>query len=356
MIVGSIAVIRHLQLTIEDINARIFRPTQKLELFISQKLPAPPSGWQLNQSPVGLTSWISPTGGIVDFLTARDIFPGDLYSVGKDPESVTMGCPVADVQTLFLIKLNSDKERDLLDLLLLACKLGIPKDLDNLLWTLQQRKSLEFVRRWVKDEHNIDQTNCEFYNSSGESFDKIPFETLLPNLLLKYGASGEILEIGSGAGALAVWLTGRGCSVTCVEPAKDLAARAQSKGLLVHCLTIQKFESEHPYDAVVAISSLIHVPKTELPSQIEKIAHFLKPKGLFFVSFIEGETEEFEDPTKIGKLRFFAKWTESELDSLLLPYFDVLEQYKIDIKKMGCTFLLRVYRLKFLDAIHYSNV
>lgn len=46
----------------------------------------------------------------------------------------------------------------------------------------------------------ITSINNEFYNESGDSFDKIPFDSILPDLLLKYGVGQEVLEIGSGAG------------------------------------------------------------------------------------------------------------------------------------------------------------
>jgi 8-oxo-dGTP diphosphatase len=121
---------------------------------------------------------------------------------------------------------------------------------------------------------------------------------------------------------------------------------AAQRGLPVHPLTIQEFQTDLQYDSVVAISSLIHVPKGEVPAQIEKIAKLLKPQGLFFVSLIEGEDEGLEDPTGVGKARFSSKWKESEVDRLLSPYFDILENHKIQNKKMDRTFLLRVYSLK----------
>ena len=74
--------------------------------------------------------------------------------------------------------------------------------------------------------------------------------------------------------------------------------------------------------------------KKELPAQIQKIVHLLKPQGMFFVSFIEGEDEGLEDPTRVGKLRYIAKWNESDLDHLLSPYFDLLENYKIYNKEL----------------------
>lgn len=193
---------------------------------------------------------------------------------------------------------------------------------------------------------DIDKINSDFYNQSGTSFNAIPFDPVLPQLLQKYNLGHQVLEIGSGPGALAVWLKEMGCQVTCLEPAKKLAEMAIKKGLEVHELTVQKFESKLQYDSILAISSLIHVPKQELPAQIQKIANLLKPHGMFFVSFIEGEDEGLEDPTMSGKLRYFAKWNESDLDHLLLPYFNLLESHKIYNKKMHRTFLLRACALK----------
>jgi 2-polyprenyl-3-methyl-5-hydroxy-6-metoxy-1,4-benzoquinol methylase len=193
---------------------------------------------------------------------------------------------------------------------------------------------------------DIDKINSDFYNQSGTSFNTIPFDPILTQLLQKYNLGHQLLEIGSGPGSLALWLKGLGYLITCLEPAKKLAEMAIKKGLEVHELTIQEFESDFQYDSILAISSLIHVPKKELPAQIQKIANLLKTEGMFFVSFIEGEDEGLEDPTMSGKLRYFAKWNESDLDRLLLPYFNLLESHRIYNKKMNRTFLLRVYALR----------
>lgn len=198
----------------------------------------------------------------------------------------------------------------------------------------------------VDNKDMILDINNGFYNASGDSFDKIPFDSILPNLLMKYVVGHEILDIGSGPGALAYWLVNHGYQVSCIEPAEGLAKQAIEKGLKVYVTTIQDFKTDHKYDNVVAISSLIHIPKADLPLQVQKISQLLKPQGLFFVSFIEGEGEGFEDPTKAGKLRFFSKWNEEELDKIFSTNFSLLEDHKVYNKKMDRTFLLRVYLSK----------
>ncbi|MCE5315908.1 MAG: hypothetical protein LLG04_00915 [Parachlamydia sp.] len=147
VIAGTIALVKHLNLTSEDIHARDFRPTHKLEVLISKTLPNPPKQWQLNKESEG--SWISPKGGVVEFLMEEDALKAP-NKVGRDPESVKMGCPVTDVQTIFKMKLNSDWEKDLAELMTLTRKVGIPNDIDNKLWNSIQRKNLNILKFWAK--------------------------------------------------------------------------------------------------------------------------------------------------------------------------------------------------------------
>src|SRR3954462_14926840 len=62
VIVGSVRVFHHLRATTRD-----YRPTVDLDLFIDKPLPAPPEGWRKDPE-AGIDSWISPSGGYVDFL------------------------------------------------------------------------------------------------------------------------------------------------------------------------------------------------------------------------------------------------------------------------------------------------
>ena len=56
-----------------------------------------------------------------------------------------MGCPVADISTLFNMKLTSDREIDLYHLMCLVRRVGIPKSIDNYALNEQGAKNLEFL-------------------------------------------------------------------------------------------------------------------------------------------------------------------------------------------------------------------
>lgn len=197
----------------------------------------------------------------------------------------------------------------------------------------------------------IDLTNNEFYNTFADSFDKIPFEDVLIPLILKYlpATRCDILEIGSGAGALALWMSKLGHNVTCIEPAEEPAKKATEKGLNVCQMRFQDFPVSQEFDSIIAISSLIHIPRSEMPSQIQKMSQLLKADGIAFVSFIEGDCEGYEDPTGKGKNRFFSKFTLDELNTLLSPFFSVIDIHKIGGKRINQPFHLMVLKsVKFL--------
>ena len=189
---------------------------------------------------------------------------------------------------------------------------------------------------------NQDLMNNAFYNAYANDFDKIPFADALIPLVSKYLPKSpcDILEIGSGAGALALWLSKLGHQVICIEPAEKPAEKARKKGLNVALMRFQDFPVSQTFDAIMAISSLIHISRAEMPSQIQKMSQLLKHDGIAFVSFIKGDSEGEEDPTDKGKKRFFSKFTQDELNILLSPHFSLIETYKIEVKKMHQAFFL----------------
>lgn len=142
---GTLAVVKHLKLSSEEIKAHDFRPIHKIDLFFSNELPPPPKGWQVDKKSTALISWISPLNGCVEFLKMNNT-----NELGKDLESIEAGCPVIDIKTLFKMKLDSNRQRDLFDLLSLALVVGIPVDLEEELLNETQRRNLEAIKLWIK--------------------------------------------------------------------------------------------------------------------------------------------------------------------------------------------------------------
>lgn len=193
---------------------------------------------------------------------------------------------------------------------------------------------------------SIDLLNNEFYNANADTFDKIPFEDILIPLIINYLPKTycNILEIGSGTGALAFWMANQGKNITCIEPAEKPAKKARAKGLNVIQTRFQDFSVNRKFDGIIAISSLIHISRAEMPSQIKKMSQLLMHAGIAIVSFMEGDCEAYEDPTEKGRNRFFSKFTQEELSDLLSPYFITIENHKIHGKRINQSFFMMVLK------------
>lgn len=148
-IIGSVAVARYLELTSQDIHNQIFRPTHTLDMLVTAKLPQPPEKWRLMKENK-IVVWISPGGGWVEFFKVKDIFPKNFSKIGKDTESEIATCPVADILTLFKMKLNTNYENDALELITLIRKFGYPKNIEQHLWSETQFKNLKLIKMWTK--------------------------------------------------------------------------------------------------------------------------------------------------------------------------------------------------------------
>lgn len=132
-IIGSVAIVRHLELTADD-----FRPTNSLEILISTHIPPPLKGWKLDEEG---QAWFTSKNHCIRFL-----YPNKKMKISKDPESSEAGCPVADVLTLSQINLNSGRVKDLLEIVTLWRKVGIPENLEQHLWNAKQLKHFELIK------------------------------------------------------------------------------------------------------------------------------------------------------------------------------------------------------------------
>ena len=142
-IIGSVAIVKHLELTRDDYINRVFRPTNCLEILISTPIPPPPKGWKWDEE---MEAWFTSKNHYVKFFAKNSFFPNKEMKIGKDSESLETGCWVADVLTLSQFNLNSGRVKDLLEIVTLWRKVGIPENLEQKLWNAKQLKQLELIK------------------------------------------------------------------------------------------------------------------------------------------------------------------------------------------------------------------
>jgi len=189
--------------------------------------------------------------------------------------------------------------------------------------------SLLFSMKLTTPEINAINKHC--YDHKADRWLRSPFENILPDWVDQYHPSHlgmDVLDIGSGNGVIAAWLKEKGLKVLCLDPSDEMVRRCRAKGLKTLQTTIQEFKTDQTFASIFAILSLIHVPKSEFPSQIEKIASYLPKDGLFFLALIEGNAEEIREKES-GYPRFFSTFEKKEVLSLVEKDFELVNFEKV---------------------------
>lgn len=123
---------------------------------------------------------------------------------------------------------------------------------------------------------------------------------------------GHILDAGCGSGRDSLYFLGRGYRITAMDASPALCERAtQLIGKKVLCCTFKDFLTDEKYDGIWACSSLLHLELQPLKETIIKFLGFLKPGGVFYMSFKYGQQESIQGE------RYFTNMTGEKFRSLL---------------------------------------
>jgi len=179
---------------------------------------------------------------------------------------------------------------------------------------------------WMSSEE-INEINKRCYDNQADRWQRFPFVEFLPEWVLTYHnpeIGNRALDIGSGVGNFAAWLSEEGFDVLCLDPSDEMVRRCSQRNLNILQTTIQEYDRKEPFSLICDICSLIHVPKRDIPAQIEKIAALLPKDGIFILTAIEGTTEGLVE-TDSDYPRFFSTFTEEEVLALTAKYFSLLD-------------------------------
>ena len=123
--------------------------------------------------------------------------------------------------------------------------------------------------------------------------------------------SGHVLEIGSGPGWDADALEDAGLRVRRTDAAQAFVDFQRARSKEADRLDAIADDFGGPYDAVVAIAVLQHVPPADLPGVLAKIAAALRPGGRFLVTVPLGHGADWEIGDS-GHRYLRALWPEDE--------------------------------------------
>jgi ubiquinone/menaquinone biosynthesis C-methylase UbiE len=148
------------------------------------------------------------------------------------------------------------------------------------------------------------------------------FQIFIQNL-----KGNKILDLGCGAGDHALYFKQQDLEVTAIDLSDEMLELTKEKGINAIKMDIEDLKfNPNTFDGIWAASSLLHVPKKELPKVIETLKIILKEKGVLFIGVFEGEGEDNREG-KFGR-RFFSYWKEDELISMLEKDFDLISFHR----------------------------
>jgi SAM-dependent methyltransferase len=141
---------------------------------------------------------------------------------------------------------------------------------------------------------SFDDDTIRFYRKNAAAYAKRPkgSSVRLQKFLALLAPDAKILELGCGSGQHSEAMIAAGFDVRPTDGSPEMADEASRRlGRAVETLRFDQLEDIERYDAVWASACLLHVPKAELQGVLARIWRALKPRGLFYASFKEGEAD-----------------------------------------------------------------
>ena len=126
----------------------------------------------------------------------------------------------------------------------------------------------------------------------------------------------ELLEIGSGPGWDADALEAGGLRVRRTDLTQAFIDLQRARGKRVDRLDVVEDDLGGPYDGIVALAVLQHVPRQQLPGVLARMAEALAPAGALLVCVRTGAGERWEIGES-GNPYYCALWGEGEFVDLL---------------------------------------
>ncbi|MGH7254559.1 MAG: class I SAM-dependent methyltransferase [Nitrospirales bacterium] len=138
----------------------------------------------------------------------------------------------------------------------------------------------------------------------------------LRSLLATLPPDARVLDLGSGPGQDARFLRRQGYTVVGVDLTWAMLrhARRRSRRLFLVQADLRNlpFRSDHPFEAVWAAASLIHLPKRALPAVLRAFRRIVGPAGTLGATLLHGRGAGYLRAGWIPD-RYCSRWHKAEL-------------------------------------------
>jgi len=137
----------------------------------------------------------------------------------------------------------------------------------------------------------------------------------------------DILDVGCGGGDHAQFFVDKGYRVTGIDISERMVNIAREKRIDACLMDLEELTfADESFDGIWAVTSLLHVPKTNMPHVMQQLHRTLRPEGILYACVKQGEGEGlFADDADPETKRFFAYYQPDEFKQIFEPKFDTLQ-------------------------------
>ena len=153
--------------------------------------------------------------------------------------------------------------------------------------------------------------------------------------LLQQEDKHALLEIGAGHGRDSLFFQEQGYKVIGIDLSSAMVSLCRQKGITAFVMDMVELGfTGNSFDAVYALNSFLHLPKSQFPLALENVRAVLQPAGLFYLGLYGGFDFEgiWEDDFYTPK-RFFSLHTDENLRQTLSKVFEILYFRSIEFDK-----------------------
>ena len=148
--------------------------------------------------------------------------------------------------------------------------------------------------------HQEENTTVAYYDHNATEFFSstvgVDMSPLYARFLTALPHGATILDAGCGSGRDALAFAKLGFNVSAFDASPKLAKLASEYcGFEVPVRQFSEVADVNAYDGIWCCASLLHVPRSQLPFQIERLWQALRPGGTFYASFKLGGAERFQN-------------------------------------------------------------